>query len=226
MTEPVMPPEDELLAFMRGELDADAERRLLERASVDPALRMQLAHLRMAAGEALADGAKATDAEAFARLQDLIAAARTKSAERGAGFMAACSSWLRAHSLALQGALAVLVVAQAVVLAGILMRHTPTVPTSPALVRGGTQDCLIVNVRFKAGVREDQIGNWLVQYGATIVSGPTVAGLYQIRLPDARSLREFVTDPQAQALAEAIQPPPGCEPWPTNSDRSYSTPRK
>lgn len=211
MTEPAESPRDELLAFIRGDLTPDAERRLLARVRRDADLQRQLRCLQAAAGEALADHATRGDAEAFARLQARLAASsRPRPAREQASAWSTMAAWLRAHSLVLQSALAVLVIAQAVGLTAILSHRSPGEVTAPAMVRGSVSNCLTVSVRFKTGVREDQIGQWLVQYGATITAGPTAAGFYQIQLPDRRTLNGFVRDPQAQALAEAVQPAPGC----------------
>lgn len=211
MTEPVMPPDDELLAFIRGELTPDAERQLLARIKGDAELRRQLECLRAAAGEAFAGHAKLDDAEAFERLQTRLAAAAKVDGKRSESTGSIIVAWLRTHSLALQGALAVLVIAQAVGLATIMTSRGPSHIAEPAMVRGGAASCLTVSIRFKAGVREDQIGQWLVQYNATIVSGPTPSGLYQVRLPDPGTLHEFASDPQARNLAEIIQPTAGCK---------------
>lgn len=210
MPEPMMPPEDEVLAFMRGELAPDAAQRLLTRARGDAKLMRQLEYLRAAAGDAFADAARADDAAAFARLQARIAVARPKPAAGSAGWLRTLGEWLRTYALPVQGALATVAVALAVALAGTLTRTAPNPSTSQSMLRGPTESCLVVGVLFKAGVREDQIGMWLTEYNASIVSGPDAAGVYKIRLPDAGTFQQFIHDPQATALAGKLQLIPGC----------------
>lgn len=218
MSEPLMPPDDELLAFMRGELAPDAEQALLARARGDANLMRELECLRAAAGDAFADAAHANDAAAFARLRARMAAARPTPATINVASWRALGDWLRAHALPVQGALATVAVALAVALAGALTRTAPNSSITEPVMRGPVESCLMVGVRFKAGVREDQIGMWLTEYSASIVSGPDTTGIYKIRLPDTGTLQQFIHDPQAATLAGKLQQPPGC----TRSDSRSS----
>lgn len=210
MPEPMMPPDDELLAFMRGELAPAAEQSLLARARKDAGLLQQLDCLRAAAGDAYTEAARADDTAAFARLQARAAAARPTSVEGNAGWWRTLGDWLRAYALPVQGALATIAVALAVALAGTLTRTAPNPYASPSAVRGSTESCLVIQVRFKPGVREDQIGMWLTEYNASIIAGPYASGVYKIRLPDAGTLQQFSRDPQAAALTGQFQQSPGC----------------
>lgn len=210
MSDPMMPPDDELLAFVRGELAPEAEQQLLARTHTDAALMRRLDDLRVASGEAFADAAKASDAAAFARMQTRIAAT-TRPQTGNASLWRTLGDWLRSYAMPVQGALAALVLALAVTLAGTLTWGTSNRSTSPAMVRGPMESCLVVDVRFKAGVREDQVGMWLTEYNASFIDGPNTLGIYKIRLPNADALTQFIHDPQAANLAEGVQQNPGCD---------------
>jgi len=203
MNEAMPPDQDILLSFLRNELDAEAEQALLHRLCLEPALRDELRWLQEAAGEAFADRYAERGDAAFEQLQQRLRASRST----GATPWQRLCAWWSAHAGLMQGALATLVIAQAITLGGLWHQRS-----APAIYRGGDNNCLTVTVRFRAGVTEARIANWMTPYDARFIDGPDAEARYRLRLPDAAALDAFMHDADGRVLTAERLLPPGCQP--------------
>jgi hypothetical protein len=202
MSEAMSPDQDILLSFLRNELDAEAEQALLQRLRQEPVLRDELRWLQEAAGEAFADRYAERGDAAFEQLLQ-----RMPTRPPAATPWQRLCAWWSAHAGVMQGALATLVIAQAIMLGGLWHQRS-----APAIYRGEDNNCLTVTVRFRADVTEARIASWLSPYDARFIDGPDADAHYRIRLPDAAALDAFMHDTDGQSLTAERLLPAGCQP--------------
>ncbi|HET7268056.1 MAG TPA: hypothetical protein VFJ15_08110 [Oleiagrimonas sp.] len=199
--------DDILLAYVRGELDAAEEHALIERLRNDPALREELVWLEDIKAHFLLENFDAHEVPLFAQLQQQMTSAQRKQKETARpSIRQHLTDWFRGHALVLEGALAALIIVQAIALVAFV--HAPVPPAHP-IYRGAGDNCLTVSVRFRMGVTEQQIARWLGRYDASIHAGPDVQGRYRIALPSRNALNGFLSDPNE--LAQSVALPPGCK---------------
>jgi len=208
--------DDEILAYVTGQLPGEQRAAFEARLAQDVRLRDEVEILVAAADivteQRVQSTADASYARAAATLGLPVPSVTPDEPRRLAPpprstWLARLTDWWNSHAGLVQPALVALLLVQS----GVIVHYMTQADDSRAIdgeviqLRGSAMSCNGVWLSPQPDVDLHALMSWVLQYGGSIVSGPDTRGRLRIDFPDQTSYQGFVQDSVARKLAGQIE---------------------